>query len=414
MAAVGYTNAGTVEFLMDETGKLYFIEVNARIQVEHPVTELVTGVDLVKSQIRIAQGETPAEMCCRDRSRSRGHAIECRINAEHPETFAPSPGRITGFNLPGGIGVRVDTAAYTDGVIPPYYDSLVAKLITHGNDRAEAIQRMQRALEMFIVEGIHTSIPLHQKILADPDFQAGQLRHELHQTVREVIGRPTANGNHGAKFAPRWRGGPGDYGIEQKTPLVDWSAGAAQRGRPRGLVVPEVEVAVLECDGTDQSAQHSLSASNGNDGAKFAPKWRGGPGIRNHAKTPRRKVTPRKPLRLFFLAFLCGFHEKAGICQAHFFSSAVLCHSWGRPTGGRLPPPPMGPPFPHLSLPSGSGGESVKGAPFLRGLRTLDRFSPLPYNRVPGKGGRGSQGACPLAEFEAAPHARRFCAPLPR
>jgi acetyl-CoA carboxylase biotin carboxylase subunit len=169
----GYTNAGTVEFLMDETGKLYFIEVNARVQVEHPVTEFVTGVDIVKSQILLAAGarlsevmETP--VCL------RGHAIECRINAENPETFAPSPGRITGLNLPGGIGVRVDTAAYTDGVVTPYYDSLVAKLITYGRDRGEAIQRMRRALDMFIVEGIHTSIPLHQKILADPDFQAGQ------------------------------------------------------------------------------------------------------------------------------------------------------------------------------------------------------------------------------------------------
>jgi acetyl-CoA carboxylase biotin carboxylase subunit len=171
---IGYTNAGTVEFLMDADRNLYFIEVNARIQVEHPVTEMVTGVDLVKSQIRIAAGEKmqdilhgPIEM--------RGHAIECRINAEHPQTFVPSPGRITGFNLPGGAGIRVDTAAYHDGVIPPYYDSLVAKLIAHGGDRAEAIARMKRALEMFVVEGIYTSIPLDQKILAHPDFVAGKL-----------------------------------------------------------------------------------------------------------------------------------------------------------------------------------------------------------------------------------------------
>ena len=168
----GYTNAGTVEFLMDESGKLYFIEVNARVQVEHPVTEFVTGVDIVKSQIRIAQGETLAEILPGP-VELRGHAIECRINAENPDTFVPSPGRITGFHLPGGIGVRVDTWAYTDCVIPPYYDSLVAKLVTYGSDRAEAIRRMQRALSMFIVEGIYTSIPLHQKILADPDFQAG-------------------------------------------------------------------------------------------------------------------------------------------------------------------------------------------------------------------------------------------------
>ena len=169
---IGYTNAGTVEFLMDETGNLYFIEVNARIQVEHPVTEMVTGVDLVKAQIRIAAGERLAEIVDLP-IRNTGHSIECRINAENPVTFTPSPGRITGLNLPGGIGVRVDTHAYTDGVIPPYYDSLVAKLIVHGRDRTEAIIRMQRALDMFIVEGIHTSIPLHKRILADPDFQAG-------------------------------------------------------------------------------------------------------------------------------------------------------------------------------------------------------------------------------------------------
>ena len=173
MSASGYTNAGTVEFLMDETGKLYFIEVNARVQVEHPVTEFVTGIDIVKAQIRIAQGETLAEIlpgpvCL------RGHSIECRINAENPDTFVPSPGRITGFHVPGGIGVRVDTWAYQDCVIPPFYDSLIAKLVTYGSDRKEAIDRMQRALGMFIVEGIHTSIPLHQKILAEADFQAGK------------------------------------------------------------------------------------------------------------------------------------------------------------------------------------------------------------------------------------------------
>jgi acetyl-CoA carboxylase, biotin carboxylase subunit len=172
IAAAGYSNAGTVEFLMDETGKLYFIEVNARVQVEHPVTEFVTGVDIVKAQIRIAQGELLPEIV-QGPIRFRGHSMECRINAENPETFVPSPGRITGFHLPGGIGVRVDTWAYTDCVIPPYYDSLVAKLVTYGQDRNEAIRRMQRALGMFIVEGIHTSIPLHQKIMADADFQAG-------------------------------------------------------------------------------------------------------------------------------------------------------------------------------------------------------------------------------------------------
>jgi acetyl-CoA carboxylase biotin carboxylase subunit len=173
LQAIGYTNAGTVEFLMDETGQLYFIEVNARIQVEHPVTEMVTGIDLVKAQILIAAGKKLADIIELPIQR-KGHAIECRINAENPDTFTPSPGRITGLNLPGGIGIRVDTHAFTDGVIPPYYDSLVAKLIAHGRDRSEAIDRMRRALGMFIVEGIYTSIPLHQKILADSDFLAGK------------------------------------------------------------------------------------------------------------------------------------------------------------------------------------------------------------------------------------------------
>ena len=178
LKAIGYTNAGTVEFLMDANGNLYFIEVNARIQVEHPVTEMVTGVDLVKSQIRIAAGERLREVLPfppGEFIHPHGHALECRINAEHPETFTPSPGRITGLNLPGGVGVRVDTAAYQDGVIPPYYDSLVAKLITFGANRDEAIARMRRALDMFVVEGIYTSIPLHQKILAHPDFIAGKI-----------------------------------------------------------------------------------------------------------------------------------------------------------------------------------------------------------------------------------------------
>jgi acetyl-CoA carboxylase biotin carboxylase subunit len=170
--AIGYSNAGTVEFLMDEKGDLYFIEVNARIQVEHPVTEAVTGIDLVKAQIRIAAGETLREILGGPVTRC-GHAIECRINAENPDTFVPSPGRITGLNLPGGIGIRVDTHAYQDGVIPPYYDSLVAKLIAHGKDREEAIQRMKRALDLFVVEGIHTSIPLHKRIMNEPDFVAG-------------------------------------------------------------------------------------------------------------------------------------------------------------------------------------------------------------------------------------------------
>jgi len=168
---VGYSNAGTVEFLMDENKDLYFLEMNTRIQVEHPVTELVTGLDLVKKQILIAAGE-PLSMEG-ETVGLRGHAIECRICAENPETFAPSAGKITEFHVPGGTGVRVDTAAHADSIVPPYYDSLIAKLAVHGDSRTEAINRMERALEMFIVEGISTSIPIHEKIMADPDFRAG-------------------------------------------------------------------------------------------------------------------------------------------------------------------------------------------------------------------------------------------------
>jgi acetyl-CoA carboxylase, biotin carboxylase subunit len=171
LSRLGYSSAGTVEFLRDTTGKLYFIEMNARIQVEHPVTEMVTGVDLVKSQIRLAAGERLDEVV--GPVEFRGHAIECRINAEDSETFVPSPGRITAFRVPGGPGIRVDTAVYADAVVPPYYDSLVAKLIAHGHDRAEAIARMQCALDGFVVEGIKTTIPLQKRILADPDFVAG-------------------------------------------------------------------------------------------------------------------------------------------------------------------------------------------------------------------------------------------------
>src|SRR5579863_8311078 len=164
LGSIGYMNAGTVEFLMDEDGSLYFIEMNTRIQVEHPVTEMVTDVDLVKSQIMIAAGESIAAVMPR-KIEHYGHAIECRINAEHPEKFTPSAGKITAYHTPGGTGVRVDTAAFAEAVIPPYYDSLIAKLITHGKDREEAMSRMSRALEMFIVQGIFTTIPLHRRIL---------------------------------------------------------------------------------------------------------------------------------------------------------------------------------------------------------------------------------------------------------
>src|ERR1700731_796781 len=184
---VGYTSAGTVEFLMDEDGSIYFIEMNARIQVEHPVTEMVTGVDLIKSQIRLATGEKLGDVVTN--FALRGHAIECRINAEDPETFVPSAGHITVFRTPGGPGIRVDTAAHTDAVIPPYYDSLVAKLIAYGDTRAESIVRMRRALEMFVIEGIKSSIPLHRKILADPDFAAGRLdTHFLDRFATSHVG----------------------------------------------------------------------------------------------------------------------------------------------------------------------------------------------------------------------------------
>ncbi len=170
---IGYWNAGTIEFLMDEDGKIYFIEMNTRIQVEHCVTEMVTGVDLVKAQLRIAAGEKLPSIITKP-VEIRGHAIECRINAEHPEKFTPSAGKITAFNLPGGNGVRVDTAQYAEGVVPPYYDSLIAKLICQGADREDAMNKMQRALSQFVVQGIHTTIPLHQKIFADAEFRAGQ------------------------------------------------------------------------------------------------------------------------------------------------------------------------------------------------------------------------------------------------
>jgi acetyl-CoA carboxylase biotin carboxylase subunit len=171
--SVKYRNAGTIEFLMDEKGNFYFMEMNTRIQVEHPVTEMVTGIDLVKEQIRIAAG-LPLSFTQND-IKIKGHSIECRINAECPDKFTPSPGTITAFNPPGGPGVRVDTSAYTQYVIPPYYDSMIAKLIVHADTRDDAIRRMQRALDEFIVEGVKTTIPLHMKILADPDFQQGNI-----------------------------------------------------------------------------------------------------------------------------------------------------------------------------------------------------------------------------------------------
>jgi len=171
--AVQYANAGTFEFLLDQQGKFYFMEVNTRLQVEHGVTEMVTGVDIVKEQIRVAAGERLSFK--QSEVTFTGHAMECRINAECPDTFAPSPGTIHVFALPGGPGVRVDTAAHSECLISPYYDSMIAKVMVHGRDRQEAIARMRRTLEMTVIEGIKTNVSLHLKILAEADFVAGRL-----------------------------------------------------------------------------------------------------------------------------------------------------------------------------------------------------------------------------------------------
>jgi acetyl-CoA carboxylase biotin carboxylase subunit len=168
---IGYSSAGTFEFLLDEDGSFYFMEMNTRIQVEHPVTEMVTLIDIVRSQINIAEGEKLAFE--QKDIQIFGHSIECRINAEDPETFTPIPGKITGLNIPGGPGVRVDTAIYSGYVVPPYYDSMIAKLIVHARNRELAIARMRRALEAMVVEGIKTTIPLHLKIMNDERFQSG-------------------------------------------------------------------------------------------------------------------------------------------------------------------------------------------------------------------------------------------------
>jgi len=171
--AVQYTNAGTFEFLMDPSGHFYFLEVNTRLQVEHPVTEFVTGMDIVKEQILIAAGRRLSVR--QNEIQIHGHSIECRINAEDPDTFVPSPGLIHAFSVPGGPGVRVDSYAHSECTVSPYYDSLIAKIITYGRDRREAIARMRRTLEMTVIDGIKTSIPMHLKILNDPDFLAGGL-----------------------------------------------------------------------------------------------------------------------------------------------------------------------------------------------------------------------------------------------
>jgi acetyl-CoA carboxylase biotin carboxylase subunit len=168
---VGYSNAGTVEFLLDEDGRFYFMEMNTRVQVEHPVTEMVTLADIVRNQIRVAEGEELAYK--QEDVIIVGHAIECRINAEDPMTGVPSPGLITAFNIPGGPGVRVDTAVYPGYYVPPYYDAMIAKLIVHARTRDLAIMRMRRALEAMVIEGIKTTVPLHQRIMEDDEFISG-------------------------------------------------------------------------------------------------------------------------------------------------------------------------------------------------------------------------------------------------
>ncbi len=181
---IGYSSAGTFEFLLDEDGSFYFMEMNTRIQVEHPVTEMVTLADIVYNQIRIARGETLSYK--QDQVQIVGHSIECRINAEDPETFRPSPGKITAFNIPGGPGVRVDTAVYPDYVVPPYYDSMIAKLIVHARTREGAIRRMRRALEMMVIEGIKTTIPLHIKIMNNEKFQKGDFSTKFMEEFAEA------------------------------------------------------------------------------------------------------------------------------------------------------------------------------------------------------------------------------------
>ena len=184
LTKLGYRNAGTLEFLYQD-GHFAFIEMNTRLQVEHPVTEMVCGIDLVREQIRIAAGQ---KLGYEQKDITfNGHAIECRITAEDPETFIPSPGRVTAFHAPGGLGVRVDSALYAGYAVPPYYDSLIAKLIVHAPTRPEAIARMRRALAEFVVVGVKTTLPLHARILADPGFQSGD--YTIHWLERFVAGR---------------------------------------------------------------------------------------------------------------------------------------------------------------------------------------------------------------------------------
>jgi acetyl-CoA carboxylase biotin carboxylase subunit len=194
---IGYSSAGTIEFLLDEDNQFYFMEMNTRIQVEHPVTEMVTLADIVRNQIRLAEGErlgfTQEDVII------VGHAIECRINAENPETFAPSPGLITAFNLPGGPGVRVDTYVYAGYSVPPYYDSMIAKVIVHARTRDLAIARMKRALEAMVIEGIKTTIPLHLKIMDDPKFCAGDISTKFMEEFSPVNGQKSQASGRGSR-----------------------------------------------------------------------------------------------------------------------------------------------------------------------------------------------------------------------
>src|SRR3989454_8158536 len=190
-AAIGYVNAGTIEFLFDQDGSFYFMEMNTRIQVEHPVTEEVTGLDLVKEQIRVAAGERLS--LTQDEVEWRGHAIECRINAEdHAHGFRPSPGRISYWYKPGGPGLRVDSHVYAGYTVPPYYDSMIGKLIAHGKDRPEALRRMEIALDEMIVEGIRTTIPFHHLALRDPRFQSGDLDTHFVETLLKPKPEPAS------------------------------------------------------------------------------------------------------------------------------------------------------------------------------------------------------------------------------
>jgi acetyl-CoA carboxylase, biotin carboxylase subunit len=187
--AIDYVGAGTIEMLLDEDGSYYFMEMNTRIQVEHPVTEMLTGIDLVKEQIRVAAGE---KLSVTELPRLRGHVIECRVNAEDPHrNFQPSPGRVDTFHPPGGPGVRLDTHVYAGYTVPPFYDSLLAKLICQGNNRTEALRRMQMALETFIVEGVTTTIPFLAKVMQNPRFQAGEVDTKFLEREKELFSDPS-------------------------------------------------------------------------------------------------------------------------------------------------------------------------------------------------------------------------------